>query len=138
MKSGQLLHGGAISIDGVHLKVHGNHYYDFTHHYLEINKNGLFENAEFAMRNKTLFLVESPDSPTAKNIRDWLNRALLEKYELTLDHFFRGFTVVTDGAAVMAVSQAGYTDRTVRCTDPDRIAQITIWMAYGSEIRVHT
>ena len=40
------------------------------------------------MRNKTQLLVEGPDSPTAKNIRDCLNRALLEKIELTLDHFF--------------------------------------------------
>ena len=30
MNSGQLRHGGAISVDGVHLKVHGKNYYDFT------------------------------------------------------------------------------------------------------------
>ena len=37
-----------------------------------------------------------------KNIRTTLNNALLEKYEYSLDVFMRGFTMVTDGAAVMA------------------------------------
>ena len=102
MHSGKLRYGGAATIDSVHLKLHGRHYYDFTLHFMHIREKGPFAGVQFEIKTATLLLIEGLDSPTAKNIRARLNSALLEKYEMSLEQFMQGFTVVTDGAAVMA------------------------------------
>ena len=58
-----------MTVDGVHLKVQGKHLYDFTAHYIDVNEKGPFDDVKFEIKNVTLFLVEVPDSPSAKNIR---------------------------------------------------------------------
>ena len=102
MHSGKLRYGGAATIDGVHLNLHGRHYYDFTLHSMHFREKGPFSGVQFEIKTVPLLLVEGPDPPTAKNIRTRLNSALLENYEIPLERFMQGFTMVTDGAAVMA------------------------------------
>ena len=91
-----------MTVDGVHLKVQGKHFYDFKAHHVDVNAKGPFDDVKFEIKSPTVFLVEGPDCPSARNMRTTLNNALLEKYEYGLDVFMRGFTIVTDGAAVMA------------------------------------
>ncbi len=69
---------------------------------MEITNKWPFDGPQYNLKNMTLLFVEGPDAPNAQNIKSCLNAALLDKYELSMDHFFRGFTIVTDGAAVMA------------------------------------
>ncbi len=102
MKKGSLKYGGAITIDGVHLKVQGKLFNDFTLHYMEITNKEPFDSALFNMKNMTLLLVNGLATPSVQYIKNCLNAALLDKYELSMDHFFPGFTIFTDGAAVMA------------------------------------
>ena len=97
-----LQYGGAIKIDGVHLKFQGRQCRDFTLYFMEISTNGTFGKAEFKVRNTTLLLVEGSYAPTPQNIKSCLNGALIGKYELLLDQFFRDIAIVTEGAAVMA------------------------------------
>lgn len=33
-----LKHGGAVSVDGVHFKANGKHYYDFTVHFMRVKR----------------------------------------------------------------------------------------------------
>ena len=56
---------------------------------------------QFTLKNVTLVLVEGPDHPNAQNIKSCLNEALVNKYSTTFNFFTRGFTIVTDRAAVM-------------------------------------
>ena len=57
MKSGRLQFGGAVTIDGVHLKVQGKHFYDFTLLYIEIRQNTGFEEARFVIRTELCYLL---------------------------------------------------------------------------------
>ena len=68
MQNGLIHYGGAVTVDGVHLKVQGEHYYDFTKYFMQIYEQGPFSDAQFEIRNVNLMLVEGPDHPTAKNI----------------------------------------------------------------------
>ncbi len=102
IEEGMLRYGGAVTVDSVHLKLQGKHFYDFTVHFMEIDGIGPFENVRSNIRTMTLFLVEGMNLPNAANIRGSINEALLDKYETTLHKFMRGFAMVTDGAAVMA------------------------------------
>ena len=52
--------------------------------------------------NYKLFLVELPALDNACNIRETLNEALSEKYEIALDDFMSDFTMAIDGATGMA------------------------------------
>ncbi len=97
VQNGTLRYGGAVTIDGLHSKAHGKHFYDFTVHYISVKEKGLFADAEFEIKTPTLLIVEGPDSPTPSNIRTCLNVALLQKYEISIDYFRRSFTMVTDG-----------------------------------------
>ena len=69
---------------------------------MHIRMKGPFAGVQYKIKTATLLLVEGPDSPTAKNIRARLNSGLLEKYEMSLEKFMQGFTMVADRAAVMA------------------------------------
>ena len=42
VQNGLLQYGGVATIDGVHLKVQGKHYFDFTLHYMDIQEKGRF------------------------------------------------------------------------------------------------
>ena len=101
-KDGLLQFGGAVTVDGVHLKLQRKHYYDFTPRFLEVKENGPFSGVSFFLRNVTLLPIESPAIASACNIRKALNDALLQNYNTLLDSFLKRFTTVTDEAAVMA------------------------------------
>ena len=102
MVAGCIANGGAVSVDGVHLKANGKHYYDFTVHIMKIADKKGAQHTEFEVENKSLLLVEGPEVATATNIREQIEMGLLQKYQTSLDHFLRNFTMVNDRAAVMA------------------------------------
>ena len=91
-----LRYGGAISVDGVQLKVQDKHYYDFKLHCIVIRCKGPFENVKFELRNRTILPVEAPDSPSANNIKTNIRSVLNRKYGLSIDLFARawGLTVL--------------------------------------------
>jgi len=98
---------GAASCDGVSLKLQRKHYYDFTLYFMDIIKpKNLREEVSFGIKNTTILLVEGPDSATAVNIRNTLDVNLKKYYGIGIDTIQETFTMVTDGAAVMA-SMAG-------------------------------
>ncbi len=69
LKNGTLQYGGAITIDGVHLKVQGKHFYDFTLHYMEISNKGPFDGAIYNVRNMTLLMLKDQRHLTRKTSR---------------------------------------------------------------------
>ncbi len=89
-------------MDGAHLRIQGKRFYDFTLHFMEVKDKGPFYGVQFVIRNFTLLLVEGTDQTNARNIQNCLNSALVQKHETRLDQFMHGFSMVTDGAAVMA------------------------------------
>ena len=72
---------------------------------MKIGTKTTFEEHLLRIRYSTLLRVESPPVPNTCNIRDALNTALLEKYEIGLDYFLKFFTMITDSVAVKNVSQ---------------------------------
>ena len=102
MTEGCLKHGGAFSVDGVHLKANGKHYYDFKVHFMRVKRDNAHAEPTFQIANKCLLLVEGPEVPTVINIRQNLEVVLIRKYQTGLDHFLKNITMVTNGAAVMA------------------------------------
>ena len=101
MAKGCLKNGGAVSVDGVHLKVSGKHFDDFTVRYITQKEESQYKNATFEIEDKTSLLVEGPDIPNASNIRWTIEISLQKEYETFLDLFLKNFTVVTDSASVM-------------------------------------
>ncbi len=55
----------------------------------------------FQIANKCLMLVEGPEVPSASNVRQKLEVALLRKYQTTPDYFLKNNAMVTDSAAVI-------------------------------------
>ena len=117
VQNGLLEYGGAATIDGVHLKVQGKHYFDFTLHFMDIQEKGRFSKVEFKIRNVTLLVTEAPDHPNAKNIRQCINAALVHKYGTTMDFFTKGFTMVTDSAAIITKVAGASVSRDLHCPD---------------------
>ena len=72
---------------------------------------------QFTLKNVTLALVEGPDHPSTQNIESCLNEALVNKYSTTFDFFIRGFTIVTDWAAVMEKVAGASVSREIRVPD---------------------
>ena len=93
---------GVVTVDRAHLKLQGKIFYDFTLHCIEIREKTAFEEAIFVIRTETLLLVAGPSVPNTSNIRSAIADGLREKYEIDLDDFMKEFTMVTDGAEVMA------------------------------------
>ena len=67
-RNGLLRFGGAVTVDGVHLKVQGKHFYDSTLHFLEVKDKRPFSGLQFEIPNVTLLLREEPEQPNANNI----------------------------------------------------------------------
>ena len=89
-------------MDGAHLNMKGKHYYDFPLHF-----KGPCVDQQYQIRDITRLLVEVADQPNATNIKKCLNDAFTLKYQVSMQYFSRGFSVVTDGSAVMeSVSNA--------------------------------
>ena len=68
---------------------------------MKVKEKRLFTYVSFEIQTNKLLLVERPEYPTAKKMRSCINGALLHKQEISGDHLMRGFTMVTDGSAVM-------------------------------------
>ena len=95
--------GGAITTDGVKLKVQNKHYYDFTlHHFVIKRPQTLTDSPTFTIKTTTIALTERPKIPNAANIRAALNEKLNENYGIEFSTMRKNFTFVTDGAAIMA------------------------------------
>ena len=84
IREGCLKNGGAASVDGVHVKVSGKHFYDFKVHYMVVKKTKPYDEPKFSIQNKTLLLAEGAEVSNASNIRETLVFSLLEKYQTSL------------------------------------------------------
>lgn len=105
--------GRAMSVDGLTLKIQGKHYYDLTLHYFVekpcIGPNG----STFVLKNDTRLLQLGPANSNAENIRANLKHGLSRSYGLSLDDLSKTFTMVTDGAAVMARAAGSSVSRNI-------------------------
>ena len=120
-KDGLLQFGGAVTVDGVHLKLQRKHYYDFTLNFLEVKENGPFSDDSFFLQHVTLLLIDIPAIASAWNIGKALNDALVQKYNTLLDKFPKRFTVVTGSAAVMARVANASVSREIHALDENRM-----------------
>lgn len=110
--------GGAVTIDGVNLKLQNRHFYDFTVHHIHICRGKTIHAAPtFDMKTTTILFVEGPRVGTAINIRSLLGTKLLEQYNTSLEDMQKNFTVVTDGAAVMACVAGSSVSRNIAPLD---------------------
>ncbi len=100
-QNGLLKYGSAVTVDEVHLKVQSKHFYDFTLHFVRLQRKGPFQDVSFEVRTVTLLLVQGPDEPSAKNIRACPGNALIAKYEISLESLTKDFIMVMGSAAVM-------------------------------------
>jgi len=95
--------GGAVSVDGVSLKIQNRHYYDFTMHHMDVTTpRAPHAKPKFGIKTSTILFIEGPSIASADNIRDILDQNLRTEYGITFDTIQETFTLVTDGAAVMA------------------------------------
>jgi len=96
-------YGGAVTVDGVTLKIQGKHYYDFTVHYMAVRKAaGILATPTFGIETSTILFLEGPEVGNAENIRSLLDVNLQKEYGLDFNTIQKSFSMVTDGAAVMA------------------------------------
>lgn len=102
MQHVRLNYGGSVTVHGVHLKVHGKHFYDFTIHIMEIIETVTSDEMKFRNSDVTFQLVKRTSVPNARNIRETLNDAIIQKYEVILHYFISVFTIFTDVSAVIA------------------------------------
>ena len=95
--------GGAVTVDGVSLKLQRRHYYDFTFHHIHvIPSKTVIGNPEFEIKTTTALFLEGPEVPNAQNISSMLENNLQKDYGVEFNSIGKNFTLVTDGAAVMA------------------------------------
>jgi len=95
--------GGAVTVDGVTLKMQGRHYYDYTLHHIEIkHMRGTHLKPTYGIKTNTILFVEGPGKANAVNIKEMLDKNLQRDYGINFDTMHKTFTLVTDGAAVMA------------------------------------
>lgn len=95
--------GGALTTDGVSIKMQDRQFYDLTLHVIRvIEHESVDKRVSFELVNKTLILHEKPDNGSASHIRTMISEELQRRYFMTLDDFQKSFTMVTDCAAVMA------------------------------------
>ncbi len=84
---------------------------------MTLQSKGQFRDVAFEIRTVTLLLVQGPDEPSAKNIRACLNTALISEYEMPLESLMKDFSMVMDGAAVMARVANSSVSREIQETD---------------------
>lgn len=95
--------GGAITIDGVNLKLQNRHYYDFTIHHFDMKRSKAFLDAPvFGLKTTTILFIEGPAVGNAANIRHVLDSNLKRQFGMSFEAIQKNFSIVTDGAAVMA------------------------------------
>ncbi len=94
---------GAITIDGLSLKLQGRYYYDFSIHHIDMNKqSSVLTEVKYSIKNSTVLSFEVPRVYDADNIRKVLNQNLREQVGTSFSSIQKQFTLATDGAAVMA------------------------------------
>ncbi len=92
---------GAVFVDGVHLKMNGNHFHDFTLHYIYYKDGFKYRKPTLRQENNTLLLIECPDVSNASNIWQTIELSLQEVRGFT-GPISKKYTMVTDNAATMA------------------------------------
>lgn len=113
-----LKQGGAVSVDGVMLKLQGKHYYDFTIHHMEmkLSKN-VVAFPKFSIKTSTILFMEGPSRSDALSIRNMIDENLTREYGIDLNAIQNSFTLVTDGAANMARMAGSSVSRRIAALD---------------------
>ncbi len=95
--------GGAVSIDGMTLKIQARHFLDFTVHHIHVQKGKTaLERPTFSIISSTILLIEGPDVGSGTNKRALLDENLRSLYGVDFNSIQKQFTIVTDGEASMA------------------------------------
>ena len=95
--------GGAVTIDGVTLKVQGRQFLDFTLHHFHMEKTKtLLELPRFSIKDSTILFIEGPDVSSGANKRELLDKNLRLMYGVDFVSIQKQFTIVTDGEASVA------------------------------------
>ena len=95
--------GGAVTIDGVTLKVQGRQFLDFTLHHFHMEKTKtLLELPRFSIKDSTILFIEGPDVSSGANKRELLDKNLRLTYGVDFDSIQKEFSIVTDGETSMA------------------------------------
>ena len=103
LKNELMSSGGAVSIDGVTLKIQGRHFLDFTVHHMHIRKGKTaLERPTFSIISSTVLFVEGPDVGSGANKRALFDENLRSLYGVDFNSIQKQFTIVTDGEASMA------------------------------------
>lgn len=76
-------------MDGVHLRVQRNHYYDFTVHFMNVIERNMFKEPKIGFKK----LVEGTVFLKARNRRAVLNDSLIQLYKICFDPFMVRFTM---------------------------------------------
>ena len=87
---------GAIAVDGVTLKM------VVVTTMILVRPKSFRDEAKIGMETKTIALFESPKVPNAENLRSSIDERLQSIFGSSLATMQRSWTVVTDGASVMA------------------------------------
>lgn len=117
--------GGGVSCDGVKIEQTSKKYYDFVLNYVQVQKRSLTEGGgkRAVLKSRLLFIVNHTGPETAVEIRNTIDRNLIQTTGMPLSQFEKQFTFVTDCAATMpcvfgaSVSEAKvrYCERWIGC-----------------------
>lgn len=118
LRTNLLSQGGAVSVDGVTLKLQGKQYYDFTIHHISMKRPAnVVSFPTFGIRTSTILFLEGPAKSDGESIRNLLDVHLKEKYGIGFDSIHGTFTLVTDGAGNMARMAGSSTSRRIAPLD---------------------
>ena len=103
LKNELLGSGGAVSIDGVTLKMQGRHFLDFNSHHEYMKKGkSILEQPNFSIISNSVLFAEAPDVSSGCNKRAIFDENLRSLYGVDFNSIQRQLTIVTDGEASMA------------------------------------
>ena len=85
------------------MKLQGRHYYDFAIHHIGMNKqSSVLTEVKYCIKSSTVLSFEVPGVNDADNIRKALDQNMREQIGTSFSSIQKQFTLVNDGAAVMA------------------------------------
>ena len=103
MKNDTLSINKAISIDGINITVQGYQYYDVTLHYVQYEQPTIVcDMTRVRILNNKISLYEGPSMSWAANLQTVIDDSLRTHFVVSISDPENSFTIVTDGAAVMA------------------------------------
>ena len=77
--------------------------YDFTSHHIDVTCSAsVMEAPKFGIKTSTILFLEGPSVANAANITSMLDENLRNHFGVDFNSIRKNFTIVTDGAAVMA------------------------------------